>query len=132
MTVAGPDDRSLGELFSRLGNELGTLIRQEMRLAQTEMSQKATSYGRGAAMLAVGGVVLYAGLLALLATVVIILAAAGLPWWLSALIVSVVVLIAGGVLVQQGLERLRRTSLTPKHTVESIKEDVEWAKEQAR
>lgn len=132
MTVAGQDERSLGELFSRLGNELGTLIRQEIRLAQTEMSQKATSFGRGAAMLAIGGAVLYAGLLALLATVVIILAALGVPWWLSALIVTVVVLIVGGVLVQQGVDRLRRTSLAPKQTVESLKEDVEWAKEQAR
>lgn len=130
--MTGPNDRSLGELFSQLGSELGTLIRQEIRLAQTEMSEKATMFGRGAAMLAIGAVVLYAGLLALLATAVIILAALGVPWWLSALVVTAVVLLVGMMLVQRGLERLRRTSLTPKQTVESIREDVQWAKEQAR
>jgi uncharacterized membrane protein YqjE len=130
--MAGQDERSLGELFGRLGKELGTLVRQEIRLAQTEMSQKVTVFSRAGAMLAVGGLMVYAGVLALIATVVIILATVGLPWWLSALIVTVVVLALGAVLVQQGIEKLKHASLAPQQTVRSIKEDVEWVKEQAR
>jgi uncharacterized membrane protein YqjE len=130
--MAGQDERSLGELFGRLGKELGTLVRQEIRLAQTEMSQKVTVFGGAGAMLAVGTLMVYAGVLALIATVVIILAAVGLPLWLSALIVTVVVLAIGAVLVQQGIEKLKHASLAPQQTVRSIKEDVEWVKEQAR
>ena len=87
------EERSIGDLFSELANETGTLIRQEMALAQAEMTGKLTRAGKNAAFVAAGGAVGFAAFLTLLAAVV-----AGLsyfmPVWLSALIVAAVV---GGV-----------------------------------
>ncbi|HEX2914259.1 MAG TPA: phage holin family protein [Chloroflexia bacterium] len=125
-------ERSLGELFSDLSREITSLVRQEITLARTEMGQKVTSVGKDVGFLAVGGLVCYAGFLALVATVIIILGQIGLPWWLSALIVGVVVVGIGYFLVRRGLDALKRENLAPKETVDTIKEDVRWAKEQTR
>ena len=124
------EDRSLGELFGDLTRDMGLLVRQEVGLATTELSQKATRAGREVAMLAIGGLVAYAGLLAILAAVVIGLAAAGLAWWLAALLVGVVVALIGALLIQRGRAALKRLDLTPRQTVETLKEDTQWAKEQ--
>lgn len=123
------DNRSLGDLFAELTSETTTLVRQEVQLAKTEMSHKAAEVGKDVGFLAAGGAVLYAGFLALVATVIIILAYA-MPWWLAALIVSVVVLAIGGLLVYRGLENLKKTSLAPTETIDSLKEDATWTKDQ--
>ncbi len=123
------DDRSLGELFSELSRQTSTLIRQEVALAKAEMKQKGTEVGKDIGMLAAGGALAYAGLLALIATVIIILAEF-IPWWLSALIVSLVVLGIAGLLVQRGISALKQTSLAPEQTIETLKEDKEWAQKQ--
>ncbi len=127
---ARQDDRSLGELFSDLTREMSTLVRQEVALAKTEMTEKARSLGRDAAMLVVGGALLYAAFLALVATAIIALAYA-MPWWLAALIVTIIVAIIGGVMVRMGLENFKKTQLAPTKTVETIKEDATWIKQQA-
>lgn len=124
------DERSLGELFGDLARETSTLVRQEVQLAKTEMTQKATAVGKDIGFLAVGGLIAYAGLLALIATVIIILGMAGLPWWLAALIVTVIVLAIGGILVQRGLNALKHQSMAPEQTIQTLKEDRQWAKEQ--
>jgi hypothetical protein len=126
------EDRSLGELFADLAQETSTLVRQEVALAKTELTQKASRVGRDIAMLVVGGAVAYAGLLVLLAAVVFGLTALGLPAWLSALIVGLVVAAVGYFLVQRGRDALGREDLTPRQTIETLKEDAEWAKEQTR
>ena len=123
------DDRSLGELFSELSRQTSTLIRQEVALAKVEMKQKGTEVGKDVGMMAAGGALAYAGLLALIATVIIILAEF-IPWWLSALIVSLIVLGIGGMLVQRGMSALKQTSMAPEQTIETLKEDTEWAKKQ--
>ena len=123
------DDRSLGELFSELSRQTSTLIRQEVALAKVEMKQKGTEVGKDVGMMAAGGALAYAGLLALIATVIIILAEF-MPWWLSALIVSLIVLGVGGMLVQRGMSALKQTSMAPEQTIETLKEDKEWAKKQ--
>jgi uncharacterized membrane protein YqjE len=123
------DDRSLGELFSELSRQTSTLIRQEVALAKVEMKQKGTEVGKDVGMMAAGGALAYAGLLALIATVIIILAEF-IPWWLSALIVSLVVLGVGGLLLQRGMSALKQTSMAPEQTIETLKEDKEWAKKQ--
>lgn len=126
------EDRSLGELFADLARESSTLLRQEVQLAKTELSQKASQVGRDVASLAIGGLVAYAGLLAILAAVIIGLAAAGLPWWLAALLVGIVVIGIGYGLIQRGLTALKREDLAPRQTIESLQEDARWAKEQVR
>ncbi|HYP42038.1 MAG TPA: phage holin family protein [Chloroflexia bacterium] len=126
------DDRSLGELFAELARETSTLVRQEVALARAELSQKAGQVGRDLGFLAIGGAIAYAGLLAIIAAIIIALATLGLPWWLSALLVGLVVAGIGYFLVQKGLSALKRESLAPRQTLDTLKEDVEWIKEQAR
>ena len=126
------EDRSLGELFGDLARETGTLVRQEVELAKTEMGEKAARVGREVGILAAGGLVAYAGFLVLLFALVAGLVAAGMPVWLAGLIVGIVVAGVGYLLVQRGLSAVRRTSLAPTQTVETLKDDVEWAKEQVR
>jgi hypothetical protein len=123
------EERSLGELFGDLSRDTTTLVRQEISLAKSEMTEKATRLGKNAAMLAVGGAVIYAGLLALIAAAVIGLAQA-LAWWLSALIVALVVLALGGLLIMRGLQAIRQVDPAPTQTLETLKEDVQWAKNQ--
>jgi hypothetical protein len=125
------DDRSLGQLFSELAQEMGTLVRQEMALATTEMSHKAARVGRQVGLVALGGAVAYAGLLAIVAAAVLLLGQV-MPLWMSALLVGLVVAGIGYVLVQGSLAALRSLDLTPRQTVQTLKDDVQWAKEQTR
>jgi alkylation response protein AidB-like acyl-CoA dehydrogenase len=125
-------DRSLGELFAELAREMSTLFRQEVELARTEMTAKASRIGREVGFLAIGGAVAYAGLLAVLAAVIIVLAQLGLPWWLSALVVGLAVAGLGYFLVRKGLDALKHLDAAPRQTLESIKEDARWAKEQVK
>ena len=125
-------ERSLGDLFSDLTREISTLVRQEIALARTEVGQTASRVGKDIGFVAVGGLVVYAGLLVLLAAVVIILGTIGVPWWLSALIVGVIVAGIGYFMLKRGLDALKKENLAPQQTIDTLKEDVEWAKEQTR
>jgi hypothetical protein len=126
------DERSLGDLFSDLARDMGTLVSQEVALARTELTQKATQVGKDIAILAVGGLVAYAGLLALIGGVIFLLAERGLPLWASAMLVGGIIAIIGYVLVQRGISALKQQDLTPRQTIESLKEDTKWAKEQVQ
>jgi xanthine/uracil permease len=125
-------ERSLGDLFAELSRETTTLVRQEVALAKTELTQKATRAGKDVGFLAVGGAVAYAGLLAFVAACILALHLIVHLWWLSAAIIAVVVLAIGYLLVRQGLDRLRRADLAPTRTAESLKQDAVWAKEQMK
>jgi xanthine/uracil permease len=124
------DERSLGALFADLTRDMGVLVRQEVRLATTEVTEKATRASKQLGLLVAGGAVAYAGFLALLATIIIGLGQLGLPWWVAALIVGVVVTAVGAVLVLQARTALMQTDLVPRQTVDTLKEDAEWAKTQ--
>jgi len=125
------DDRSLGELFAELTRQTSTLIRQEVALAKTEMTDKASKAGRDIASLAVGGAIAYAGLLAIIAAVILLLAEA-IPDWLSALIVGLVVAAVGYFLIQRGLKSLKEEGMAPERTIETLRDDAEWAKQQVK
>ncbi len=122
------DDRSLGELFSTLTRDLSTLVRQEVALAKAELTRAASEVGKDIGFLAVGGAVAYAGVLVLLAALVLVLVAIGLPAWLSALIVGVVVAGAGYALVQRGLSALKHADLAPRQTVQTLQDDIDALK----
>jgi len=124
------DERSLGDLFSDLSRETTTLVRQEVQLAKAELTQSATEVARGVGMLVAGGAVAYAGLLFLLLAIVFGLIQAGWDAWLSALVVGLVVVAIGAILVLRARESLKPANLAPRRTVETLKEDQEWAKEQ--
>jgi hypothetical protein len=123
------NDRSLGELFSELAQDTSTLVRQEVNLAKTEMSQKASRAGKQVGVLAAGGAVAYAGLLAILAGVIVLLDNV-MPLWASALLVGVVVAVVGYLLVRRALDALKREDFAPRDTVQTLKEDQQWAKDQ--
>lgn len=124
------ENASLGELFSELARETTTLARQEVQLAKAELSQSAAQIGRNVASMLVGGAIAYAGFLAILAAIIVGLGEAGVPWWLSALIVGLVVAAIGYFLIMRARSGLQAASLFPQTTVETLKEDGEWAKEQ--
>lgn len=123
------DERSIGELFSELAGETSELIRQEVALAQAEITQKAARIGKNVGLLAVGGFIANAALLSIVAALIVGLAKF-IPLWLSALIVGIVVGIAAAVLISVGLKNLKNTDLKPKETVKTLKEDAKWLKEQ--
>ena len=125
------DDRSIGELVAELSQETVTLVRQEIQLAQAEMTQKATRVGKNVGFLVVGGVVAYTGALALIAAAIIILGKV-IPLWLSAAIIGFVIVVVGLILVIKGANTLRRENPAPQETVETLKEDSEWLKDQTR
>lgn len=122
---------SIAELLQGIVGNVQGIIRSEVRLAKTEIREDVTTAGRAAGMLAVGAVLgIYAvGLLLL----TIIYALNGpLPDWLAALIVFAVVAIAAAVLVKVGLDRIKTVTPKPEQTIDSIKEDVQWVKQQTR
>jgi uncharacterized membrane protein YqjE len=126
----GRHERPLGELLRELSDETATLVRQEIRLAKAELTQKGKQAGIAAGLLA-GALV--AALLALGAlTAFAILALDGaLPNWAAALIVGAVLLGVAAALAFFGRERMRRVGVpVPEQAVESTKEDVRWAKTQ--
>lgn len=122
------DDRSLGDLFADLSRETTTLVRQEITLAKTEMTQKATRAAKDAGFLFVGGAVVYAGVLAIVAAIIIALGQLGLQWWLAAAIVGIVVVLAGYVLIRRGLDNLKHEDMAPRQTMETIKGDIDVLK----
>jgi len=128
--AAGRDDRSIGELFSELAQETSTLVRQEMRLAGEEIGLRATRAGKDIGFAAAGVVLLVVSFLVVVAAIIIILADLGLDWWLAALIVAVVLGLAGGALVRRGVAALKRAEILPRRTIQHLKEDQEWVKEQ--
>ncbi|MBV9268599.1 MAG: phage holin family protein [Acidobacteriaceae bacterium] len=124
-------ERSIGELVSELTNEIGDLVRHEIALAKVELTQKAKTVSRNVVYLAAGALTGYVAVLTLVATIILALANV-MPAWAAALLVTVVVAIVAATLVSKGMTALKRTDLTPRHTVETLKEDLRWAKQQVR
>lgn len=123
------DDRSIGDLFTQLAAETGTLVRQEVSLAQAELTAKASKVGKNIGFLAIGGAVGYAAMLAILAGIVLGLSRV-MPAWAAALLVGAIVGVAAFALISSAVAALRETGLKPEETVESIKEDAQWLKKQ--
>jgi putative superfamily III holin-X len=131
---ADPDlrEQSLGELFGRLSSETSTLIRQEFALARAELTEKGREAGKGAGILGGAGV---AGLLAAgtLTACFVLLLDLAMPAWLGALIVAVVYGAIAAFLGLRGRDRVQHAAPpVPEQTVETVKEDVEWAKTRTR
>lgn len=123
---------SFGELISRLTNQTGVLIRQEISLAKVELRETGTSLARDSAKVGVGVVIAWTGLLALTGALIVGLAQLFNNYWLAALIVGAVYLLVGWMLARGAMADMRRNGLAPKETIESLRDDAEWAKEQTR
>lgn len=124
------DERSLGELLAELSREIGQLVRKEVELATTEMTAKARQAAAGAGVSAAGGALMHAGLLVLLAAIVLALAQVGVSPWLSALIVALLTIGCGYLLVNRGIDQLRRINVAPTQAIESLKETATWTTRQ--
>ena len=121
-----PDARSLGDLFSDLTRAIGTLVRNEIALARTEMSLKLSRAARHAGMIALGAVVALAGLFTLAASLVLVLVRAGMPAWAAALIVGLGLAGVGALFATRALAALREEDLKPTETIETLKETTAW------
>jgi len=131
-------ERSIGELFGQLSQDMTLLVRQEVQLARSEMSEKISRLATNLVSVIAGGFVAYVGALALVAALILALnELAKISPWVSALIVGAVLAVAGYAMLHRGLAELKRVDLAPRRTVENIKDDVQaiksdvhWAKEQ--
>jgi uncharacterized membrane protein YqjE len=127
MMQSARNDHSLGELFTDLAAQSAALVRGEIAIAKAELTQTAKKAAKDVGMLIIGGLVIYAGLLALLAAAIIALASA-LPAWLAAFIVGLIVLLVGAAVISRGRAALAGTSLAPRQTIETLAADVEVVK----
>jgi putative superfamily III holin-X len=124
-------ERSIGELFGQLTQDMTLLVRQEVQLARTEMSDKLSRFTNNLVSVLAGGFVAYVGGLALVAALILAIRdLANISLAFSALIVGAVLAIVGYIMLQRGLKELKRVDLAPRRTVETLKDDVQWAKEQ--
>lgn len=126
-----PAEPSLGKLVGEIGEDLSTLFRQEVELAKAEIRQEAAKAGKAARMLGGAGFAGY--MVALLVTLAVVFGLGNvmdLAW--AALIVAAVWAVIGGVLFARGKERMREVNPTPEQTIETLKEDVRWARAQRR
>jgi hypothetical protein len=130
-SAAADQDRPIGDLAKQLSEQVSRLVREELRLAELEMTQKGKRLGFAAGMFGGGGVVALYGIAAVLAGAILALAKA-VPAWGSALIVGGVLFAISGTLAALGRRQLRRaTPPVPKQTADSVKADVEEIKERA-
>ena len=121
-------ERSVGELLKQLANETTTLMRQELELAKAEMREKAGKAGPGFGMWGAAGAMALLALGSLTAFLILALDGA-MPNWLAALIVGLVYAAIAGVLYVRGKHRVEEAgSPVPEKTIETVKEDVQWAK----
>lgn len=127
----GEDSRSIADVVEDIVGNFQTIIRSEVRLAKTEITEEAGKAGRAAGLLAGGGV---AGLFAtwlLLLTILFALATV-IPMWGAALSLFVVMAALTVVLVMAGRKRFKIVRARPEKTIESVKENVAWVKSQTK
>lgn len=128
--VVRPEQRSLGSLIGDLAHETTTLVRKEVELAKSEMSEKIDKVTSALGSMAAGGAVLYAGFLVFLVFCVAGLDAILDRWyptqWLAPLIVSVVVLAVGYILLRAGQKKIEKDALTPRRTLRSLQRDASF------
>ena len=125
-------DKSLGELVQDLSQQTSTLIRQEMRLAQAELTEKGRHAGRGAGMFGGAGLVALYGVGALIAAAILGLATVIEPW-IAAAAVGVGLLVIAGILALTGKKEIEEaTPPKPERAIASVQQDVDTVKARAR
>jgi uncharacterized membrane protein YqjE len=121
------DGRSVGDLLGKVTTDLSTLMRQEVELAKVEIKEEATKAGKASGMLAGAGAVGYLVLVFLALTLMFALDAV-MPIGWAALITAVVLGAVAAVLFVVGRKQLQQLNPKPEQTIETLKEDVQWAK----
>ena len=133
-TSPGPGsarERSLGELVRELGADSAQLLRQELALAKAEIREAGRTMGAAVARIAMGASVAATGLLTLLAALIVLLGALIGSYWLSALIIGLLLLAVGGWLGYSGGQGLKSVDPKPRLAAEAARETMQWARAQA-
>jgi hypothetical protein len=132
MAAVETNGRSTGELVKDLSQQVSLLARQEIELAKAEMVEKGRKAGVGAGLVAAAGVAALLALGTLTACLVLALDGA-MPAWLAALIVALAWGVVAAILASVGKEKVEQAGTpVPEQTVESVKEDIKWLKDQTR
>ena len=128
MSTQHQTDEPIGAVVHRLSEQIPELVRSEIRLAQVELAEKGKHAGTGIGMFGGAGLLALYGLAALFATAIIALDLV-LPLWLSALIVTVVLFVAAGIVALLGKKQVSQaTPPAPERAIAGVKEDVEAVK----
>jgi Putative Actinobacterial Holin-X, holin superfamily III len=129
--LAAPE-RSAGDLIKLMSEQVSTLIRDELKLTQLEMTRKGKQAGIGAGMLGGSGVIALYGLGCLIACVIIAISGM-IAAWLAALVVGAALLAVAGIAALIGKSRLQKaTPPVPQEAVHSVKTDIDEIKERIR
>lgn len=128
VTTGSGESRSIGQLFSEMAAELGTLMRKEVELAKVEAKEELSTAAKAGGKLGAGG---FAGYMALLfvSLALALLLDLVMPAALAFFLVGVLYAIVAAVLLAQGRKQMKQVK-APQQTVETLKEDVQWAKAQ--
>lgn len=127
-----PSGPGLGALLRSLGDDMGTLVRQEIRLAKAEATRTARRVAADSAWIGAGLAVAAVGGLCLVLALALGLGALLDSYWLGTLITGAVLVLAGALFAWRGVRDLRRGELAPTRTVETLREDADWARSEAQ
>ncbi len=127
----GTSHRSMAEIIQDIATNLQEMVRSEFRLAKAELTDRAKQAGKAAGILGAGIAVLAVAALLIVVTCVAALALV-MPVWLASLIMAVLLGMVGGGMAMAGRSKLKHANLKPENTIHSVKEDVEWLKQQTR
>lgn len=132
-TVPDPEPQpSLAQLFNNLIADAQLLIRREIDLARTEIKQEVDKARQGATLLGAGLALALIGLVFLVAMIAEMLVFfGGLPHWAAYLIVGGVITLIGGIVIYLGIQRFQELNPVPEETIDSVRKDVSWLKEQS-
>ncbi len=124
-------ERPLGELLKQLSEETATLVRQELELAKAEIATTGKRAGIGVGLVGAGGIIAFLAAGAFTAFLILVLDTF-MPAWLAALVVTLVYGAIAGVLALRGRDKVKDATPPAPQTVETVKEDIEWAKNPTR
>ena len=122
-------ERGIGELVKDLASQTSTLVRQEIQLARAELTEQSKTAGRGAGLYAGAATAALLMLGALTALIVVVLDSF-LGLWLAILIATVLWGVVAAVLAQAARNAMRAATPPAPQTVDTVKEDIRWAKTQ--
>lgn len=129
MTTSGPrEEPSVSDLVDRLSEQTARLVRDELKLARAEYTEKAKQGGTAAGLFGAGAILAWFGIGTLLATLILVLALF-LPAWAAALIVTVAVFLAAGIAGLLGKKKTEGLTPTPERTAATVRRDVDTIKE---
>jgi len=128
MTTFTDSGKTIGTIVKELMENISTLFRSEIALLKWELKDTIAKVGTGAGLFAGAAFVAIFGVAFLFVTILLVLVRIGVPAWLSALIVTIVLFAVAGVLAMIGKKKFAAAQFVPKESVEQIKSDINTIK----